>query len=695
MIAARRHLLVIASQCRRMNQLDQLEEVARELHTALLDEELGGCVPGLPHGRPSLYYDKLSSAEIRVTVEDAIRYAGDQGATLVLALLGHGFTPGDAPTLYLMGTDAVEGDPLSAVEVGSLLRNAADRPGVNGVIGIVDTCHAAGSLPSAHELTTGLRAGQTRLALLMASTVAQSAFGLQLSRKLSALIHQGINDAGPALSLGDIATPLRNQIGGQTVGSLDYNADPSADSSLWLCANTRHDDKPPRSLLGSLGQAELSTALRQVEADDSMLQEPQWDPEALQQLTRELAKLNFSPQRERALRAAESALIAQRTVKFLRSWPMGAVNTRRLRSALTYLRVSERRLLPVPLLTTDVEAVDSAAFDYPATDRGCQASVAKFVLLLANEAGLDTGVSDPQWADRLDQWARSINARVHVSDAAEFIHGRQKEQHLRLVISLHTLAGDWPENVEAWLLRDGELFERRSFGCETVDQTGAEDAVGEAVAWADVAAEKLDLRLRRVDIAAPVTLLLKWRPEEVLVDNEYLGVNHEVVAHWSQRLDPPRVARWILKAAANRMPEITNPVSGTPIDWLGKPQTRDLAVLLESLRSGTYMRGIALEHDPAADTSLMELLMSYIPVVLWPQPKARFPAARRSCVDRYWGSLPVGFLIAYRLRWSGKQAEDIVDLRAAWDDQEWLHFCTRVAGQPIGKRTHTQLRSAP
>ena len=87
--------------------------------------------------------------------------------------------------------------------------------------------------------------------------------------------------------------------------------------------------------------------------------------------------------------------------------------------------------------------------------------------------------------------------------------------------------------------------------------------------------------------------------------------------------------------------------------------------------------------------------MSYIPVVLWPQPKARFPAARRSCVDRYWGSLPVGFLIAYRLRWSGKQAEDIVDLRAAWDDQEWLHFCTRVAGQPIGKRTHTQLRSAP
>ena len=185
--------------------------------------------------------------------------------------------------------------------------------------------------------------------------------------------------------------------------------------------------------------------------------------------------------------------------------------------------------------------------------------------------------------------------------------------------------------------------------------------------------------------SAPAELLLKWRPEEVLVDNEYLGVNYEVVAHWSQRLDPPRVERWILKTAAHRMIQITDCGSGTPIDWLDKRQTRDLVLLLKSMRSGQYMRGIALEHDPGANTPLMKLLMSFIPIVLWPRPKARFPATRRSCVDRYWGSLPAAFLIAYRLRWSGKQAEDIVDLRAAWDDQEWLHFCARVAGQPINK----------
>ena len=676
-----RHLLVIASQCRWMDQLDQLEEVARALHKVLLEEELGGCVSGLPDGRPSLYCDELSRDEIRATVEDAIRYAGDQGATLVLALLGHGFTPGDAPNLYLMGPDAEEGNALSAVEVGALLRDAADRPGIDGVIGIVDTCHAASSLPSAQELAIGQRGGQTRLALLMASSAAQSAFGLQLSRELTALIHQGINDAGPVLCMGDLVTPLRSRIHNQTVGSVDYNADPSAHSPLWLCANIRHDDAPLGGLLGSIGRTELSAALRQLELDDSTLKEPPWDPEALQRLMSELPKLKCSPQRERAWRAAESALVAQRTVKFLRSWPRGALNTVRLRSALTHMRGSERRLRPIPLLTTEVEAVDNVAFDYPAADSSCKASVAKFVMLLASEAGIDSGTSD-ELVDRLDKWAKSIDAQVQVNDAAEFVLRIQKGRHLRLVISLHTLAGDWPESVEAWLLCDGELFERRSFRCETVDQTGAEDAVGEAVAWADVAAEKLDLRLQRIDIAASAALLLKWRPEEVLVDNEYLGINHEVVAHWSQRLDPPRVMRWILKTAARRIHEITNPGSGTPIDWLGRPQTRDHDALLKSLQKGQYMRGIALEHDPGADAALMELLMSYIPVVLWPQPKARFPAARRSCVDRYWAALPAGFLTAYRLRWSGKQAEDIVDLRTAWDDQEWLHFCKKVASRP-------------
>ena len=374
MTPSRRHLLVIAPQCSNMDRLDRLEEVARGLQAALLDEELGGCVPGLPDGKPSLYYDGLSRDKIRATVEEAILYAGNQRATLVLALLGHGFTPGDAPTLYLMGSDAVEGEALSAVEIGSLLRDAADCPGINGVMGIVDTCHAAGSIPSAQQLTSGQRAGQTRLALLMASSVAQQAFELQLSRELTALIHQGIDEAGPVLFLGDIVTPLRNRIGGQTIGSLDYNADPSADSSLWLCANVRYNEGPPVGLLGSLGWAELSTALRELEMDDNTLPGPPWDTEALQQLMSQLVKLNFSQKRERARRAAESALVALRTVKFLRSWPGNALNTQRLRNALTYMRVSERRLLPMPKLTTDVEAVDSAAFDYPATDvdAGCQ-----------------------------------------------------------------------------------------------------------------------------------------------------------------------------------------------------------------------------------------------------------------------------------------------------------------------------------
>ena len=192
-------------------------------------------------------------------------------------------------------------------------------------------------------------------------------------------------------------TPLRNRIGGQTIGSLDYNADPSADSSLWLCANVRYNEGPPVGLLGSLGWAELSTALRELELDDNTLPGPPWDTEALQQLMSQLVKLNFSQKRERARRAAESALVALRTVKFLRSWPGNALNTHDCATRSPHMRVSERRLLPMPKLTTDVEAVDSAAFDYPATDVDCRVSVARLVLLLASDAGVDTGTGDPRW----------------------------------------------------------------------------------------------------------------------------------------------------------------------------------------------------------------------------------------------------------------------------------------------------------
>jgi hypothetical protein len=149
--AERRHVLVVASQCRNMKHLDRLREAATNLHNAFLDQDVGACEPGLP-GSESLLYGELPIREIEDNVRAAIDYAAKMGATLVLALLGHGFNPGTDPTLYFMGRDSKLEVRNKAVNVVELLINAADRSGIKDVIGIIDTCSAAGALPRAAEL---------------------------------------------------------------------------------------------------------------------------------------------------------------------------------------------------------------------------------------------------------------------------------------------------------------------------------------------------------------------------------------------------------------------------------------------------------------------------------------------------------------------------------------------------------------
>jgi hypothetical protein len=72
----------------------------------------------------------------------------------------------------------------------------------------------------------------------------------------------------------------------------------------------------------------------------------------------------------------------------------------------------------------------------------------------------------------------------------------------------------------------------------------------------------------------------------------------------------------------------------------------------------------------------MELLFSYIPVVVWPGMALGFPASLRSRLDRCWETLPTGFLAAYRACWKeGRQTDGLAALRAVWDDSDWLKFC--------------------
>ncbi|MFK4221794.1 hypothetical protein [Streptomyces sp. NPDC019890] len=669
----RRHLLVVAPQCDAMQPLARLKSAAADLHDVLADSQLGACDPGLPDGRSLVTGEGLTSSWIRTVVSDAIRHAADRSASLILALLGHGFVQGSTTTLYLMGSDSTQEATDRAVNVSELLKSAANHVDIPSVLGVIDTCHATGALPAPQDLAAGTRGGRSRLALLMGSSVTQPAFDLSFSRALTGFIRAGVPGAGAVLGVEEALRELRSVVVGQDVTGTVHDGDPFAQEPLWLTRNACHHDVLPGSLCGPLAREELASALGPLGPGAGP--EHTGLPLDLAAATERRATLRSLPPslaRDRALRAVDGVLIAIRTLNFIRSWMGAELTTARMRHALYAVLAAQQRTPPPVAELTDVAIVDRLVFDYPVADGDCRRSLAHFVVLLAHGAGKRLGDEESE------RWARSIDAQVAVNDAVEHVSGTQDERRLRLVVTLHaSLTGDWPEVIEAWLLRDGGLLHHEEFHCATVDRRGAENAVEAAVAWAEDHAEVLDLPLRRLDIAAPGGLLLAWRPEEAGLGLR-LGVQYDVVLHWSRRLTPDQLLRRIQRAVSDRWDAIAACDADVPVDWLAAEDTADRHLLRSRLRNGRYARGIGLMHGAGLDDQLMETLLAYTPVLLWPHTAEGFPKDRHGCLAQHWTTMPEGLVRAYRRRWRGEEAGDFADLRAVWDDREWLRFCRLV-----------------
>lgn len=110
-----RHLLVVAAQCRAMPTLSRLETAARELHAVLTDPRLGGCLPRAGEHPSLLTGTSLKPEDVNEAVREAVRQAKADGAVLVVAFLGHGFTPPQQTDLYFMVGDSTTESTMSAV----------------------------------------------------------------------------------------------------------------------------------------------------------------------------------------------------------------------------------------------------------------------------------------------------------------------------------------------------------------------------------------------------------------------------------------------------------------------------------------------------------------------------------------------------------------------------------------------------
>ncbi|GJF33463.1 hypothetical protein KNE206_61630 [Kitasatospora sp. NE20-6] len=672
-----RHVLVVAAQCAPLGtarRLDGLEHVAHDLHAALSDPAVGGCVPMAEADRRLLLGGHARAEAVRDAVRRATQRAGEAGATLVLALLGHGFVHEGTASLYYMAADTKEDELSGAVAVGQLLTEAIQQAGVNGVIGLIDTCHAGAAPPDTGDMVAGMRQGQLRLALLMAAGTNQTARNLTFSRTLTDLLRKGVKGCGAVIDTAGAKRRLRELILDQDTWGLSFDGNTHATEELWLAHNhwwARWDG------FGPVAETELGEAVAA------------WPPAgpALPRSRSALAELRdtahtaarTSAPAARVLDVADSLLTAAEAVDLVAGWDTELITTKALRRAAHAQRTAAGAPWPlprssgIPLLR---DLVEYALLRAPSFTESRTAALCRLLVGIARESGADGN------AAAVRQWAEARGVAVDLNDAIRQYHPLPAAEAVRLVVSLHAAPTvGWPDLLDVWLWDGSEHSPHRQIRCES-RQNDVERALTDALHWAQPLARERGTVLRGVDVVLPSHLMAAWQPERVRTGPYRLGVHHDVVVRWTGRLHA---------SGGLSHPSVINPIAReqlrtmachattAPVDWLTDSQTRHPAALLERLCDGMYQRAVGIDHRPHGLTELLEALLTYAPIVLWPTEEA-FPETHRSCLADSWDVLPEAFHDAYRRRWrAGPSAagchEPLADVRAAWHDLQWLEFC--------------------
>ena len=656
----RRHLLVIASQCDAMPPLSRLDEAANALDQALRNH--GDCAPGLSEDR-SLLCGAYSAADINGRVEDAAIRAAEQGAVLVLALLGHGFTPGSDPRLHFMGKESRPDRTIGACDVRKLVLDIAGTPGIAGAIVVIDTCMAAGSAPDLGALAARQPPGGARLAMMMGASADQEGYDLVFTRSLAKILESGVPGADEHLTFDDLKPLLEEQVRRQDLSHFGWNSARKA-APLWLARN----NAATQMVLGR-AKGDLQEALAQA-LDPAERVPRRWDPPEIARLVQRLRSAPESAEVDRALELVGDLTTAFKTERFIKSWLGDRLTTGLLRRGLQSI---DRVDLPEIVEVRD--ATEYVALEYAPRDRDCRRLMARFVVAIGREAG-----KDPR-CDELRGWAREVDATHQLNDTiAEYENlPPMPGSRLRLIVSLHgSITDGWPAEVQAWLQHGERRLAEGVFSCSGQSESATGGAVLQAVRWGTLEAKSSARRLQRIEIAAPEAILHAWCPEE-LKFGRLLGLQFDVALRWSRRISPPNGLEWINDAAREQLEQIAARTGSAPVAWLAPEAAGDLATLEHQLVHGFYDEcAIGLDHAPPTE-QVLGLLLSYSPIVLWPRLDSGLPDAAQEQVRRHWHRLPGALSGACKARLRNRPSEVPTNLRVVWDDVEWLDFCDHFA----------------
>src|SRR5262249_37048850 len=156
----------IGSQCASLPELSFLPDVAIKLYEAMTDPERGACQPALdPSG---LVIDPTVDAA-KVAIEAAFERAANDGATLLLAFIGHGEQVSEDGDFYFLPIDAgLPPRDRTALHLVNEVKGLRRQYETDGLVVLVDTCYSGTGAIAAGKAWPSMTLGELRFEFLAA-----------------------------------------------------------------------------------------------------------------------------------------------------------------------------------------------------------------------------------------------------------------------------------------------------------------------------------------------------------------------------------------------------------------------------------------------------------------------------------------------------------------------------------------------
>ncbi|MFJ9939556.1 vWA-MoxR associated conflict system protein [Streptomyces erythrochromogenes] len=690
-----RHVLVVATQCPAIDRpMPDLVAVADELHGVLTDPDLGACQDAGVTGAALVRSGSADRATVDAAVRAAIVRAGEARAVLVLAFLGHGQSAKE-PHLYYLAADSLPDQSVTAVDVNGLIKVAVGHPHLAGLVVLLDTCQSGAGLPSTGSLVGGFSEGQTRVSVLAAAPAQEPAFDLDFSVRIVHHVREGFHDAGDFVSMRHYRAALAADLPLQDPLALEYNGvATAAEEELWLAKNSRRGPVSAAAGLGTIGADQLASALKSWPQDAADGGDRVRDAADLAAL-RDRAAQSDEIGALRVYEVADALLLVRETELFLITWAGLRLTPYDVRRAMVELNAGSdwfRTPLTAPAELSAGELMrhflEDAALQIPhggGRGRPYARALARCLVAVGHVCGLDTS------GEQVQKWGEAHDLTLELTDARRWADGLRAQSGASLVVSLHAALTDWPDSLTVWLRRDDTCSNAHSVACAP-SREGVEAALPEVLNWAE---EQLppDVRLTHVDMVVRAALLAKWRPEDADDGLYRLGADRSVVLRWADRLFVPRHFRTINKRARQNLEACRQYLLSTgdaPVWWVNAASNAEVAALREYFRTGQYPLAVGITHRSAVFTELLQTLLPYTPVLLWPDEETGAVIKSPAALARLWERLPADFIRGQRLRWTAGDAKmpdvavptpesaelvELALLRAAWHDLPWLDFC--------------------